>query len=36
VLTVAHQESYGAESLASNLHQLTFAIDCNRGTEGAR
>jgi hypothetical protein len=31
-----HQESYSVESLASNLHQLTFAIDCNRGTEAAR
>lgn len=36
VLTVVHQESYAVESLASNLHQLTFAIDCNRGTEATR
>ena len=36
VLTVVHQESHAAESLASNLHQLTYAIDCNRGAEAAR
>jgi hypothetical protein len=33
VLTVIHQESHAAESLASNLHQLTYAIDCNRGAD---
>jgi hypothetical protein len=33
VLTVVHQESHAAESLASNLHQLTYAIDCNRGAD---
>jgi hypothetical protein len=36
VLTVLHQESYSAESFASNLHQLTFAIDCSRGADAAR
>jgi hypothetical protein len=36
VLTVLHQESYSAEAFASNLHQLTFAIDCNRGADATR
>ena len=36
VLTVVHQETHTAESLASNLHQLTYAIDCNRGIEVSR
>lgn len=35
-LAVVHQESHSAESLASNLHQLTYAIDCNRGADAAR
>lgn len=36
VLTVVHQETHAGESLASNLHQLTYAIDCNRGAEVSR
>ncbi len=36
VLTMVHQESHSAESLASNLHQLTYAIDCSRGADASR
>ena len=36
VLTMVHQETHSAESLASNLHQLTYAIDCNRGADATR
>ena len=36
VLTVVHQETHSAESLSSNLHQLTYAIECNRGAEVTR
>lgn len=36
VLSVVHQETHTVESLASNLHQLTYAIDCNRGADVSR
>ena len=32
-LTVLHQETYSAESYASNLHEVLYAIDCSRGTD---
>jgi hypothetical protein len=35
-LSVLHQETHSAESYASNLHEVLYAIDCSRGTDSAR
>jgi hypothetical protein len=35
-LTVLHQETYSAESYASNLHEVLYAIDCSRGSDAER
>jgi len=35
-LSVLHQESYSAESYASNLHEALYAVDCSRGADAER
>ncbi|HTN49469.1 MAG TPA: hypothetical protein VMK32_08575 [Burkholderiaceae bacterium] len=35
VLTLLHQETYSADSYASNLHEALYAADCSRGADAA-
>jgi len=32
-LSMLHQETHSADAYASNLHEMLYAIDCNRGTD---
>jgi hypothetical protein len=35
-LTLINQDTFSADAYASNLHEVIYAVDCNRGNDAAR